>query len=410
VRAALDNTRGIMEAAGAVDDERIAVLEAALRATSGDSPERARLLATLAAQLSFSDQRDRRWGLADQALDMATRVGDPATYARVVNMLWYPIAHPTTVEQRVRMTTEAVARSAEQADPAVRHWAHRLHLFSCQETGDLDAIDADLPAVVQFAAASGDPAHMWGTTFIRSWRALLAGDLESSEALAHEAFAWGQKSNSPEAELAILFQLVEIRRAQDRLAEMHEVLARSVAADADAFLGLAASVLALVYCDLGQFDEARRLFRGKVLGVLGEFDSDLAWLPVTAAHAEVCVRLGEVESASALMERLAPWHDQVPSLQCLTIGSVAWYLGMLATILGRHEDAEGHFTEALAVHERMRAPLWIGRVQVEHARMLLARNGPGDAERAAAMLDDAEAAAEQYGFAALSRQVAELGG
>ena len=225
VRAALDNTRGIVGAAGTVDPEHIAVLEAALAATSGDSPERARLLATLAAQLTFSDQRDRRWELADQAMDMAARVGDPATYARVVAMLWFCIAEPSTARRRLELTAEAVARAAEQPDPAVRHWAHRLHLYSCQEAGDLDGIDADLPKVIEYAAAAGDPALMWGTTFIRSWRALLAGELDASEALAHEALSWGQRSSSPEAEVAFVLQLLEIRRPQGRFDGLDVMLA-----------------------------------------------------------------------------------------------------------------------------------------------------------------------------------------
>ena len=111
-----------------------------------------------------------------------------------------------------------------------------------------------------------------------------------------------------------------------------------------------------------------------------------------------------------LVDLLGPWHDQVPSLTCVTCGSVAYCLGLLTTLLDRYDTAEAHFAEALAIHQRMEAPFWIGRVQVEHARMLLARNGSGDAERAVAMLDDADAVAGRYGFTALSRQVAELRG
>ena len=136
----------------------------------------------------------------------------------------------------------------ERTDLAVRHWAHRVHLYSCLEAGDLDAIDADLPVLVRCASESGDPALMWGAGFIRSWRALLAGDLESSEALAHEALSWGRRSNSPEAEMAFVIQLLEIRRTQDRLGGMEESLAEGIAADPA--LGTFRPVLAQVYCEL----------------------------------------------------------------------------------------------------------------------------------------------------------------
>ena len=52
-----------------VDRERVAVLEAALRALGGTRGlVRARLLANLAVELMFVDRR-RRWALSDEALD-----------------------------------------------------------------------------------------------------------------------------------------------------------------------------------------------------------------------------------------------------------------------------------------------------------------------------------------------------
>src|SRR5207237_718888 len=61
--AALSNTRAMfMGNFGWVDAERVAVLEAALAAAEeGDSPVRARLLATLALELTFAGQGDRHF-------------------------------------------------------------------------------------------------------------------------------------------------------------------------------------------------------------------------------------------------------------------------------------------------------------------------------------------------------------
>ena len=53
IRAALASNRGGASRAGEVDDERVAIIERALdRCGRDDSPERARLLATLAIELS----------------------------------------------------------------------------------------------------------------------------------------------------------------------------------------------------------------------------------------------------------------------------------------------------------------------------------------------------------------------
>ena len=389
-----------------MDREHIEVLEAALTVTSGDSTERARLLAALAGQLAFARNVDRGLALAEEAIGMARRVGEPATFARVANMLAFVLMGRASVDDRVALTGESVQQAEQQADLAVRHWAHRLHLYACQESGDLQAIDRHLPAVVENASAAGDPALIWGATFIRSWRALLGGDLAASETLTTEAFAWGERSGSPEAAVGFGLQLVEIRRQQDRLADMETPIADAVAAN-PRWAGLR-PILAGVHCDLGQVDAARDLLRADSASRFAVLGVDWFWLYAIAAYAEVCARLGEAELAPALIDLLAPWNGQVVSSTATTTGAVALYLGMLSTVLGQYDDAEAQFTAALATHRRMEAPYWVGKVQLETARLLLVRGASGDGARAAALLGEVEAVAGRYGFAALIRQSREL--
>lgn len=87
-RAALANYRGLFSLVERVDGERVAVLEAALESSgsSDESPMRARLLATLAAELTYSPEHERRHALWSQALAVARRAGD--RYA-----LGYVLAH-----------------------------------------------------------------------------------------------------------------------------------------------------------------------------------------------------------------------------------------------------------------------------------------------------------------------------
>jgi hypothetical protein len=84
-RAALANHRGMFSTTLGVDAERMAMLEAALTEyRRGDDPVRARLLATLGAELVFADDRDRRLALSGEALTMARRIGDASTLANVL--------------------------------------------------------------------------------------------------------------------------------------------------------------------------------------------------------------------------------------------------------------------------------------------------------------------------------------
>jgi hypothetical protein len=70
------------------------------------------------------------------------------------------------------------------------------------------------------------------------------------------------------------------------------------------------------------------------------------------------------------------------------LGSYSHHLGVLATALGRWDEAERHFAEAAAMHEGMGAHVWLARTRLEWATMLAARRRPEDAERARQHVDD----------------------
>jgi hypothetical protein len=89
-------------------------------------------------------------------------------------------------------------------------------------------------------------------------------------------------------------------------------------------------------------------------------------------------------------------------------GSVAFYLGLLATTVGDWPEAETHFAAAAATHERIGAPFWLARTRLEWARMLLARGEPRDGERAHHLLRQALATARDMGLANIERRAVEL--
>ena len=85
-----------------------------------------------------------------------------------------------------------------------------------------------------------------------------------------------------------------------------------------------------------------------------------------------------------------PYADHVTvSYPEISVGFVSRYLGLLATTLGRHDDAEVHFEHSLASHERTGARSWLAHTRRNYADMLLLRGGEGDAARAAALFSQA---------------------
>ena len=83
------------------------------------------------------------------------------------------------------------------------------------------------------------------------------------------------------------------------------------------------------------------------------------------------------------------------------------YLGMLATVLGRWSEAEGHFETALRIEAGLRSPPFLARTRYWYARLLITRPD-GDARRATELAATAEETARKLGMAALADDARRL--
>ena len=89
-------------------------------------------------------------------------------------------------------------------------------------------------------------------------------------------------------------------------------------------------------------------------------------------------------------------------------GSASRLLGILAAAMRSWELAEGHFINALAMHERMGAGPWVARTQLAYAEMLLTRRRRGDRARARGLLEDANATADTLEMPVVAGRAREL--
>ncbi|MGH7821492.1 MAG: hypothetical protein ACREQ9_17140, partial [Candidatus Binatia bacterium] len=89
-------------------------------------------------------------------------------------------------------------------------------------------------------------------------------------------------------------------------------------------------------------------------------------------------------------------------------GAASRYLGLLGFTMSRLDDSARHFADALEMNERMGAKPFVAHVQHEYARTLLARGGPGDREKAEALLERASATARDLGMNLLARKISTL--
>ena len=133
------------------------------------------------------------------------------------------------------------------------------------------------------------------------------------------------------------------------------------------------------------------------------------WLYNLSRLCEVASALGDERRAAILYDLVLPYAERCATTSFSAYrGSISRPLGVLATVLGRYDDAERHFERALVMNARIRARLWVVHTQHDYARMLVARDRPGDRERATALAAESLAAARQIGMKPLEAKLLQL--
>jgi hypothetical protein len=122
--------------------------------------------------------------------------------------------------------------------------------------------------------------------------------------------------------------------------------------------------------------------------------------------ADAAIECGEPSYAAPLFERLEPWAGQLPVTGASALGPVSHYLGGLATVLGRLDEADAYFAHAAAMSEGMGAKFFGARTNLLWGRMLIGRNEDGDAARGEALLVASRDAALTYGYAVVEQRAA----
>jgi DNA-binding SARP family transcriptional activator/tetratricopeptide (TPR) repeat protein len=401
VTAALANNRGFFSAVGQVDTDRVEVLEAALEALPGaDSPPRARVLSRLCCELTYGPL-ERRLSLAHEAKAMARRMGDPATLVEVINDCSPALLIPSTLWAQVADGREALAMAESLADPVALFWTAAFLQIEATRVGEFDVAARNLDLTKELSRRVQQPALIWTTSLLECALSLRHGDPEGAEQHATSAFEVGSASGQPDAFAFYGRQLVATRRQQGRGGELVSMFA-DIAAQNPGVPAFRANLTAL-QLDVGDHDAARRLTEaaaaeGFVLPM------DTAWADGIFHYGRVVIELGLPAPAAQLFGLLAPYHDQVAGTGFTYLGPVATCLGGLATVLGRYDEAERFFAEATELNARGQMCYAEGDTELLWGRMLLARTGPGDAERAHELLEHARADACARGYALLEER------
>jgi tetratricopeptide (TPR) repeat protein len=422
VRAALANSQGV-GAWAEVDPDRIAALEAALAAVGdADSAARARLLATLASQAILTTNFDRRVTMSDEAVAIARRLGDPLTLLQVLNLRFSATWVPETLDDRAAITAEAVALADELGEPIARFWARSWRQIALLESGDVDGARQCLVVMTAIADELRQPLLRSIEAQFRCGWSISAGDFAEAERLDAERNTLSGAVGVKEMASSYAW-IFHIRWRQGRGAELIDQLASAQAESGSAghrtwtsggrpFASpLNQTALILLHAEAGQVDEARARL-GEATAYIASnpsrlFTEGAGHLGTPVLLAEACALVGDDGQTNLLFELLSPFHNR-PAFDAGTSLAVAHIVAVLAAKLGRLDEADAYFAEAESLNSRLPDPFYLARTHLEWGRMLLARRSPGDFQRGNALIERAQAAARQFGYAGVERSAAEL--
>jgi class 3 adenylate cyclase len=405
IRAALEMVL-VTYQVGIPGPEAIEFLEEALPALEpGDSSLKAEALGGLARILGMAAEWKKLKLYAPQAVAMARRLGDPELIGYCLMGGYFSLLGPDETEARLAIADEALklARATGSSQGLIDgfYW----HLNCLIESGEPQNADAEIDALRQVGEETNRVFVIALSKVLGATIALMRGHFEESERLAQEAFFIGQSIQTSTSPGVFGLQMFAIRREQGRLKELEAAIRFFV--QQETLAGTWRPGLAVIYGELGRATEARGLLEMLAQNDFDDVARDSMWMGTMTYLADVSTFLGDEDRSEALYRILLPFagRNVIVGHGEVCHGALSRYLGDLATTLGRWDDAERHFEDAMAMNARMGALPWLAHTQHRYGVMLIERNQSGDRDKAIARLDAALVTARELGMRALEERV-----
>lgn len=404
--AVLANNRGTTSHLGSADDDRIEMLELAADVLPADHPSRPVVLSTLCSELAVLGSIERRQAVAAEAVELADATGNDATVIRVLNDIAFPLATPQLIEQSLQWTARALRLAEQLGVSDLLFWAAHHSRSTALRVGDLALAERCVEIQAEIADRLNQPTLRWVVSFARAHIAQTLGDNDDAAAAAREALRIGTASGQPDAALIFNLQITAIHNQRGSIADLHAELA-----DLDSLAPQAPwifpAIHALELAQLGRLDDARHLLTDFTASGCALPLSPGAWLTIMTLYAQVAVACQDRQSASVLIDQLTPLTDQLGSTGCGTFSPISYFIGQLATVVGRFDLAETSFVKADTLNRRAGAKCYRALNDLAWGLMLLDRHAPEDVGHAQRRLRSAHAVAHANGYAQIVRHTAD---
>jgi DNA-binding CsgD family transcriptional regulator len=384
---------------GAVHGAGTQKLVAEALSVAPDDITRAELLACGSGALAFSGRDDEALSWADEALAIGRAQHSDRTIKLALESALFAHWTPSTINRQLAYANELIDLATTTGDEEALLYAYDKLMVGLTMLGRLDELRRVLNLHGRLARQLNQPLFQLLDVQVRAMVALNDGLFEEAEALAEEGATW--KDALPNAAGGYGVQMFGLRREQGRLDEVRpqvEVITRLGHEAATWKPGLAA-----LHAELGSIDRCAELLAELVADDLGAIPRDSLWPAALSYLAEACRATGDGRAAAQVYDHLLPYAG----FNITVSGGMGWYgaadryLGMLAEVGRRSDEALQHFEAALRFDRRLPSPTWTAHSCYELGRFL-ATKGPRHRERAETLLHEATAIADRLGMTALA--------
>jgi tetratricopeptide (TPR) repeat protein len=313
---------------------------------------------------------------------------------------------PDNLEERLRHDEEVVRFGRLIGHRELLLLGVSARIADLMELRGLNHVEADILEFARAAEQLHQPRYLWRVKALQTLQAWSRGDFRHAESLIQETSQFGERTPGSQPDQVIAVQTWRILADRGHLERMRpqiEAFVREFAA-----IPSWRCALAQVYFECGLQTEAKRTFQILAQDDFAILPRDRYWIPGVCIASEVCALLNDSSRARILYRILLPYEDRYvvigPTAACL--GSIARYLGLLASTIERWPEASRHFERALAANEHTK-PMLV-RTQYEYALMLLGRGRRSDHKKAHDLLSNAYEAATSMEMTALARKLHDL--
>ena len=393
----------VSEWSARVPDNTTQIVEEALEGVDDDVA-----VARLTTRLGYLQVRDRVLAepFARDGFELARKSRDPVALQESIYVLLYVLAGPDYLGERAGLMTEL----KEAAEGCVNRDVSVIAVLdvACDGLieGDLEKAMIHRAIAVELGGRHPSPTMRWHRSIWDAGFALLQGRFAEAEQGIHDALLLGRRIGHPFARAGFGGQICLLDRDRGREETVIEQLGASIG---DSRLGAthwAAAVVARSALARGDRKRASALLESLATPSFGEIPRTIRWNGTMLEVAMLAAELESAEHARDLIDLLKTAPDQHGLLPMVIdySGPLSRALAALSGVLGNADEAIAFYEDALESASALGARPVVARTQLE-AAPLIARSG--DTGRAAELLNDCMALADEIGMPSVASDAAK---